>query len=88
MQVGISANDILIANQQPKGLSARNVIAGLLASIAERDKTVIVRVNCRGTLFEAHVTPGAMDSLRLVQNAPVWVVIKTHSCFLISRSTS
>lgn len=85
LRVGISANDILLAVTEPRGLSARNVIAGTVASIVQRDTTVIIHVNCRGTLFEVHVTPGAVQSLKLQTDASLWVVVKTHSCFLISR---
>jgi molybdate transport system ATP-binding protein len=88
VRIGVSANDILLATAEPKGLSARNVIAGNISSIVQRDTTVIVDVDCRGTRFKVHVTPGAVKSLRLEQKAAVWVLIKTHSCFLISRSTS
>lgn len=83
VRVGVSANDILLAIEEPRGLSARNVIAGVVRSIQQRDATVIVNVECRGTSFEVHVTPGAMQSLGLRQESAVWVVIKTHSCFLI-----
>jgi molybdate transport system ATP-binding protein len=88
IRVGISANDILLGTEEPKGLSARNVIAGTVISSFQQDTTVVVEVNCRGTRFEVHVTPGAVQSLNFQKNAPVWVVVKTHSCFLISRSTS
>lgn len=85
VRVGVSASDILLANQEPHGLSARNVLAGIIQSIEQRDATAIVKVDCRGTTFEAHVTPGAVESLHLLKGTAVWVVIKTHSCFLIER---
>jgi molybdate transport system ATP-binding protein len=85
VRVGVSASDILLASQEPRGLSARNVISGTIQSIEQRDATMIVKVDCRGTTFEAHLTPGAIDSLRLQKGSAVWVVIKTHSCFLIER---
>jgi molybdate transport system ATP-binding protein len=81
--VGISADDILLANQEPRGLSARNVMAGSVQSIEQRDSIAIVRVDCRGTVFEAHLTPAAVQSLHLRSGSDAWVVIKTHSCFLI-----
>lgn len=83
LRIGISANDILLAIETPRGLSARNVIAGSIESIEQRDVTVIVTVNCRGTKFEVHVTPGAVESLGLERGKQVWVVVKTHSCYLI-----
>ncbi len=85
VRVGVSANDVLLATVAPQGISARNVIAGKIISVRQRDAMVIVEVDCRGTKFEAHVTPGAVESLGLVVGLAVWVVVKTHSCFLIGR---
>jgi molybdate transport system ATP-binding protein len=85
VRIGVSANDVLLATEEPRGLSARNVIAGTVQLLQQRDAIVAVQVNCKGTRFEAHLTPGSVRSLRLTAGLPVWVVIKTHSCFLIQR---
>ncbi|MGH9523983.1 MAG: molybdenum ABC transporter ATP-binding protein [Terriglobales bacterium] len=82
VRVAVRAGDILIANQEPSGLSARNVLPGVVASVARRDVTVIARVDC-GATFEVHVTPAAVSSLGIVKGARVWLVIKTHSCHLV-----
>jgi molybdate transport system ATP-binding protein len=85
VRAGVSASDILLASDAPRGLSARNILPGMITSIHQRDATVIVAIDCKGTIFEAHITPGAVESLGLKQGSSVWVVIKTHSCFLIQR---
>jgi molybdate transport system ATP-binding protein len=85
VRVGISANDVLLATEQPRGLSARNVIAGKLKLLDRHDAMVIAMVECGGLLFQVHVTPGAVDSLNMEERMPVWVVVKTHSCYLIGR---
>src|SRR5580704_17876702 len=64
LRVGIRAGDILLASAAPKGLSARNVFAGVIASLEQRDVTVIAEVNC-GAEFEVHLTPAARDELHL-----------------------
>jgi molybdate transport system ATP-binding protein len=85
VRVGVSAGDILLASSAPQGLSARNILAGSISSISQSDVTVIIQIDCKKTIFEAHVTPGAVESLALQKGTAVWVVIKTHSCFLIER---
>jgi molybdate transport system ATP-binding protein len=84
-RVGIRAGDVLLAVEEPRGLSARNIIPGKVVSLRQQDALVTVEVDCRGTKVEAHVTPGAVQSLGLHASASVWVVIKTHSLFLITR---
>jgi molybdate transport system ATP-binding protein len=81
--VAIRAGDILLATQLPYGLSARNVLPGAVESIETRGTIVIVQVNT-GVRFTAHVTPGAMKSLELAVGSVVWLVLKTHSCHLVT----
>ncbi len=85
VRVGIRAGDILLAGSRPEGLSARNVIGGKIVSLAQRDVTVVVGVDC-GVTFEAYLTPGARDSLQLEPGKQVWLVIKTYSCHLLRKS--
>ncbi len=82
LRVGIRAGDILIATLPPQGLSARNVIAGMVTALEQRDVMVFARVDC-GAVFEVHVTPGAVRSLQLAVGSRVWLVIKTYSCSVL-----
>ncbi|MGB8887289.1 MAG: molybdenum ABC transporter ATP-binding protein [Candidatus Korobacteraceae bacterium] len=79
LRVGIRAGDILLASAPPQGLSARNVFAGVIASLEQRDVTVVAKVDC-GTEFEVHITPAARDFLRLQTGGKIWLVMKTYSC--------
>ncbi len=82
VRVGIRAGDILLASSKPQGLSARNVLAGTIASLEQRDMKVIAVVTC-GPDFEVHLTLGARESLQLKPGAPVWLVVKTYSCHVL-----
>ncbi len=82
VRVAIRAGDILLATEQPRGLSARNVIAGQVTSLERRGTMVIARVDC-GVTFLAHVTPGTVRSLELTVGRKVWLVLKTHSCHVV-----
>jgi molybdate transport system ATP-binding protein len=83
LRVGIRAGDILLATAPPQGLSARNVIAGRVVSLAQRDVIVVARVNC-GVEMEVHLTLAARDALHLQPGRDVWLVVKTHSCHLMT----
>jgi molybdate transport system ATP-binding protein len=82
LRVGIRAGDILLAISKPEGLSARNVIAGLLVSLERRDMIISARVDC-GVEMEVYLTLAARDALQLETGREVWLVIKTHSCHLM-----
>lgn len=83
LYVAIRAGDILLATQPPQFLSARNILPGTLESLETRSDLVIVHVHA-GARFIVHVTPGAVRSLHLHTGCPVWLVLKTHSCHLVS----
>jgi molybdate transport system ATP-binding protein len=82
VQIAIRAGDTLLATEPPKGLSARNVLAGRIVSLDQRGALVVARVDC-GVVFTVHVTPGAARALALALEQKVWLVLKTHSCHLV-----
>jgi molybdate transport system ATP-binding protein len=83
VRIAIRAGDILIATERPRGLSARNVVPGTIASLSREGAIVRVHVNV-GVLIEAHVTPIASEELGLAPGCKVWLVVKTHSCRPVS----
>jgi molybdate transport system ATP-binding protein len=82
LKVGISAGDVLLAASTPVGLSARNILAGKLLSLSQRDMIVVARVDC-GVEVSVHLTLAARDSLELAPGKQVWLIVKTHSCHLL-----
>jgi len=82
VHVAIRAGDILLATEQPHGLSARNVMEGRILSLEQRGTMVIARVDC-GVTFVVHITPSAVRALELTAGRRVWLVLKTHSCHLV-----
>lgn len=85
VRLGIRAGDVLLATEQPRGLSARNVLAGRLEALEERDGRVMAQADC-GARFQVLLTPAARRSLGLERGRAVWLVIKTHSCHLLRRA--
>ncbi len=83
VQIAIRAGDILLATEHPRFISARNVLPASIESLETRGTLVAAHVNA-GVRFVAHVTPGAVRSLGLQPGMLVWLVLKTHSCHLVS----
>ena len=84
LRVGVRAGDLLLATENPRGLSARNVLPGSIRHLEQRDVMVSATVDCSGSEFEVHLTLAARDALALVPGKSVWVVAKTHSCHLLT----
>jgi len=83
VRVAIRAGDILLANEEPRGLSARNILRGSLGALRREGPTIVADVDA-GERFAVHVTPSACDSLHLAPGVPVWLIIKTYSCRIVS----
>jgi molybdate transport system ATP-binding protein len=83
VRIAIRAGDILLANEEPRGLSARNILRGHLRSLTREGATVTAGVDA-GERFVVHLTPSACESLQLSIGGEVWLIIKTHSCRLVA----
>jgi molybdate transport system ATP-binding protein len=79
VHVAIRAGDILLADREPVGLSARNVLRGTVIDCGMHGATVIATIEADAR-FVVHLTPGGADTLGLKPGARVWLVIKTYSC--------
>jgi len=82
LRVGIQAGDVLLATSRPAGLSARNIVAGKITMLMQRDVIVVAKVNC-GVEMEVHLTLAARYALHLQPGQAVWLIVKTHSCHLM-----
>ena len=85
LRIGIRAGDLLLATESPRGLSARNVLPGIVRGLERHDVIVSVAVDCGGTEFQVHLTLAAREALQLAPGKQVWVVVKTHSCHLMRQ---
>ena len=76
--VGIRANDVILANARPSGLSIRNVLQGRVAEIQDAQGVKMVSVDV-GKRLMAEVTGEAVEELGLAVGEKVYCLIKTHS---------
>jgi molybdate transport system ATP-binding protein len=84
VQIAIRAGDILVANEMLHGISARNILPGTLRSLEPQGSMVVAVVDA-GAKFNVHLTPGAVRALKLRPQLPVWLIVKTHSCHLVTE---
>lgn len=82
--VGIFADEIILCLENPRGLSARNVLAAMVRSTVESgpDTIVNLKIGQAHTLL-AHVTHSAAAELNLTQGREVFAIIKTSGCVIL-----
>jgi molybdopterin-binding protein len=76
----------MISLERPTGLSARNLLAVEIAGLRREGVTAIVEVlfaEDRAIHATLHLTPRAVESLKLKVGDMVWLVLKTHSCHVM-----
>jgi molybdate transport system ATP-binding protein len=78
VRVHIPARDVMLATVRPEGLSALNILEGVIREIgAAADGMVEIGVNCRGDPVLARITLLSCERLGLAVGMPVYAVIKT-----------
>ncbi len=76
----VRADHVLLARARPEGLSAQNIWAGTVASVAgEPDGSVMVRLGTAQGPVLARVTAEAASRLALAPGVEAWAVVKAHA---------
>jgi molybdate transport system ATP-binding protein len=78
VRIRVRARDVIVATQATEGLSAINVLPGIIADIGVPDATAAdVRIDCNGETILARVTRRSIDALGLRPGLPVHAVVKS-----------
>lgn len=78
--VWVKADSVLLAAEEPRGLSARNVWRGTIKAIArEPDGSILVSLAAEAGYISSRITPEALADLRLQEGATAWAVVKSHA---------
>jgi molybdate transport system ATP-binding protein len=78
LRVRIRARDVMIATQRPEGLSALNILPGIVAELAEAEGPIVeMRLDCAGDSLVARLTRRSVETLGLIPGRPVYAVIKS-----------
>lgn len=78
--VWVRADSVLLASEQPRGISARHVWAGRVASIRREDaRGVLVSLTTEAGYILSRITPEALADLQLEVGKQAWAVVKAHA---------
>ncbi|MEA3178640.1 MAG: molybdate transport system ATP-binding protein [Gammaproteobacteria bacterium] len=80
VRVQLLARDIILGTEEPRGLSVRNQLRGVVASVVDdEDDARLVTVDVGGINVLSRVTRGAVEALGLKSGMSVWVLVKAVS---------
>ena len=81
MRIQLLARDIILATEQPRGLSVRNALQGVIVEIsADIGRAVLIKVDIgAGAAVLARVTRNAVEALQLRVGMSIWVLVKAVS---------
>jgi molybdate transport system ATP-binding protein len=82
--LGVLAEDILLSKAAPEGLSARNILEGVVTAIDEEGGVAMVSVDAREPIY-VRLTHRAVEVLSIRPGSPVHLIIKTHSVHRLGR---
>jgi molybdate transport system ATP-binding protein len=82
-RVAIRAEDIVLATDAPRGISAQNVLRGTVAALRTTAQQVVLEVTVGGARFVIRVTTGAAQQLALEPSRPVHLIFKAHSVITV-----
>ena len=79
-RVRIRARDVMLALEEPRNISALNILRGKVAEISPAGpSSVNVRLDCGGAAVVARITRQSASALGLVPGAPAFAVVKAVS---------
>ncbi len=81
-QIRISADDIIVATQNPKGISAGNILPGTIRTIDLLEGQAMLTVFA-GEEFYVRLTAAAVSKLGLRDDSRVFLIMKTRSFHLL-----
>ncbi len=81
-QIRVSADDILVATEKPSGISAGNILPGTVRKVELFDGEAMLTV-LAGDEFIVRLTSSAVIRLRLKEQTPVFLIIKTRSFHVV-----
>jgi molybdate transport system ATP-binding protein len=78
VRIRVRARDIIVATSMPQGLSAINMLRGVVTEIGADDGPAVdIRIDCAGDVLVARLTRYSAENLGLKPGLPVYAVIKS-----------
>jgi molybdate transport system ATP-binding protein len=79
VRLQLLARDMILAVEEPRGLSVRNQLRGRVASITHDGGADLVEVDIGGATLLARITAAASRELQLAPGRSVWALVKAVS---------
>jgi len=80
LRVQLLARDVIVATQEPRHLSVRNSLAGVIVAVTGDDAdSDLIAIDVGGTMIMARVTKAATRDLALEPGLPAWALVKAVS---------
>jgi len=78
LRLRVRARDVMLARAAPAGLSALNVLKGVIVEIGGRQGPIVdIRLDCNGDALIASLTRYSVEHLRLVPGTHVHALVKS-----------
>lgn len=78
--VWVRADSVLLASEEPRGISARHVWRGQVTSVVrESPDDVLVSLSTDAGYILSRITPAALTDLHLEAGSTAWAVVKAHA---------
>ena len=85
--VAIRSSDIILADQEIRGSSARNQLRGVVTGVELRPPGYEVTLDC-GRPVRCHITGGALEEMQVRSGQTLWAIFKASSCVLVREPSS
>lgn len=79
VRLQLLARDLILALEEPRGLSVRNQIRGSVVSITRDGGADLIEIEAGGARLLSRITAAATRELRLAPGTPVWALVKAVS---------
>ena len=79
VRVQLLARDLILATHEPRGLSVRNQLAGIVQSVSADADSDLVEIDIGGATVVARITREASRDLQMQAGLAVWVLVKSVS---------
>jgi molybdate transport system ATP-binding protein len=79
LRIEIKAADIIVGKTAPAGLSARNIIPGILKRVVEIGGNTVLYVTIQKYVCLAEITHSALKQLELKENDRLYLIMKARS---------